>query len=76
MSASTLSPSGAQQSLTLSPLTPIPPQGVNPEDWVVGFVRSGGFSQFCEAILTRGLFGDGLPEKMKMVDAQQACLVR
>ncbi|CAM9236271.1 unnamed protein product, partial [Ectocarpus fasciculatus] len=49
-------------------------EGVNPEDWVVGFVRSGGFSQFCEAILTRGLFGDGLPEKMKMVDAQQACL--
>lgn len=41
--------------------------------WVAGFVRSGGFSQFCEAILTRGLFGDDQPEKM--VDAQQACLV-
>lgn len=43
------------------------------EQWVVDFVRSGGFSQFCEAILTRGVFGDGHPEKM--VDAQQACLV-
>lgn len=41
--------------------------------WAVDFVRSGGFSQFCEAILTRGLFGDDQPEKM--VDAQQACLV-
>lgn len=39
----------------------------------MSFVRSGGFSQFCEAILTRGLFGDDFPEKM--VDAQQACLV-
>ena len=43
------------------------------EQWVADFVRSGGFAQFCEAILTRGLFGDGHPEKM--MDAQQACLV-
>lgn len=48
-------------------------QGMDCRQWVVDFIRSGGFSQFCEAILTRGLFGDGDPEKM--VDAQQACLV-
>ncbi|CAM9998552.1 unnamed protein product, partial [Ectocarpus sp. 12 AP-2014] len=47
-------------------------EGVDPEVWVIIFVRSGGFSQFCDAILARGLFGDDLPEKM--VDAQQACL--
>lgn len=48
-------------------------QGMDCEQWMVDFVRSGGFSQFCEAILARGLFGDGHPEKM--IDAQQACLV-
>ncbi|CAM9382024.1 unnamed protein product, partial [Laminaria digitata] len=42
------------------------------EQWVADFVRSGGFAQFCEAILTRGLFGDGHPEEM--MDTQQACL--
>lgn len=48
-------------------------QDMDCEQWMVDFVRSGGFAQFCEAILARGLFGDGRPEEM--VDAQQACLV-
>lgn len=43
------------------------------EQWVADFVRGGGFSHFCEAILSRGLFVGGEPENM--VDVQQACLV-
>lgn len=46
---------------------------MDPEQWVVDFVRSGGFSEFMQAVLTKGLFGDTQPEKM--VDAQQACMV-
>lgn len=37
------------------------------------FVRSGGLEYFCDAILSRGLFGDGSPREM--TDTQQACLV-
>ena len=41
--------------------------------WVADFVRSGGLRYLCEAILSRGLFGDSNPRGM--VDTQQACLV-
>ncbi|CAM9294212.1 unnamed protein product [Scytosiphon promiscuus] len=45
---------------------------MNPEQWITDFVRSGGFTEFLEAILASGLFGDSHPERM--VDAQQACM--
>lgn len=48
--------------------------GVDRVRWATEFVRSQGFVQFCEAVLTPGLFGDEHPRSM--VDVQQACLVR
>lgn len=62
--------------LDLDSLDPDPrpnTQSMDPEQWVMDFVRSGGFAEFMEAILARGLFGDSHPEKM--VDVQQACMV-
>ena len=66
-------PEGKKQDVTVA-VSLRSPQGMDGEQWVVDFVRSGGFAQCCEAILTRGLFGDRRPEEM--VDVQQACLVR
>lgn len=48
--------------------------GVDRVRWATEFVRSQGFAQLCEAVLTPGLFGDEHPRSM--VDVQQACLVR
>ncbi|CAN0071818.1 unnamed protein product, partial [Sphacelaria rigidula] len=46
--------------------------GVDRVRWATEFVRSQGFAQLCEAVLTPGLFGDEHPRSM--VDVQQACL--
>lgn len=48
-------------------------QDVNCTSWVEDFVRSRGLEYFCDAILSRGLFGDSCPREM--TDTQQACLV-